>query len=169
MILLINPKSTRPLWRRFPLSLMALGASLPPETSWEIWDGNKPEADFHQRLVDRVAAAEGSRDPVRLLAISVMPGPQLVSAAALSALLKARFPRIPVVWGGYFPSLYPQVVLDAPYVDWVVRGQGDARRRLLLKHVSAPPRAGMRLVANASRTCVSQLPDLPAGDLSAAR
>ena len=125
MILLINPKSTRPLWRRFPLSLMALGASLPPETSWEIWDGNRPEADFHGRLLDRVAAVEGSRDPVRLLAISVMPGPQLVSAVALSELLKARFPWIPIVWGGYFPSLYPQVVLDAPYVDWVIRGQGE--------------------------------------------
>ena len=125
MILLINPRSTRPIWRRFPLSLMALGASLPPETPWEIWDGNKPEAGFHKRLLDRVAAAEGSHDPVRLLAISVMPGPQLVSAAALSELLKERFPGIPVVWGGYFPSLYPQVVLDAPYVDWVIRGQGE--------------------------------------------
>ena len=125
MILLINPKSTRPIWRRFPLSLMALGASLPPDTSWEIWDGNRPVADSHERLLDRVAAAEGSRDPVRLLVISVMPGPQLVRAAALSELLKARFPSIPVVWGGYFPSLYPEVVLDAPYVDWVIRGQGE--------------------------------------------
>ena len=133
MILLINPKSTRPLWRRFPLSLMALGASLPPGTSWEIWDGNKPEADFHERLVDRVAAAEGSRDPVRLLAITVMPGPQLVSAAELSALLKARFPRIPVVWGGYFPSLYPRVVFDASYVDWVIRGQGEQTLAELLE------------------------------------
>lgn len=133
MIIFINPKATRPLWRRFPLSLMALGASLVPETSWEIWDGNRPEVDFHTRLLDRVAAAEATRDPVRLLAMSVMPGPQLVSAVALSELLKARFPRIPVVWGGYFPSLYPQVVLDAPYVDWVIRGQGERTLAELLE------------------------------------
>ena len=133
MILFINPKSTRPLWRRFPLSLMALGASLPPETSWEIWDGNTPAADFDKRLLDRVAAAEGSRDPVHLLAINVMPGPQLVSAVALSKLLKARCPWIPIVWGGYFPSLYPQVALDAPYVDWVIRGQGERTLAELLE------------------------------------
>jgi radical SAM superfamily enzyme YgiQ (UPF0313 family) len=29
------------------------------------------------------------------------------------------------VWGGNFPSLYPSPVLNAPYVDWVVRGQGE--------------------------------------------
>jgi radical SAM superfamily enzyme YgiQ (UPF0313 family) len=30
-----------------------------------------------------------------------------------------------MVWGGYFPTLYPKPVLNAPYVDWVVRGQGE--------------------------------------------
>jgi radical SAM superfamily enzyme YgiQ (UPF0313 family) len=30
-----------------------------------------------------------------------------------------------MVWGGNFPSLYPTPVLSAPYVDWVIRGQGE--------------------------------------------
>ncbi len=125
MILLINTKSTRPLWRRFPLSVMALGAVLPAEASWEIWDGNKPEPDFLERVIARVAATQESSDPVTLLAFSVMPGPQLVSAAETSRSLKERFPEIPIAWGGYFPSLYPKPVLDAHYVDWVIRGQGE--------------------------------------------
>ena len=29
------------------------------------------------------------------------------------------------MWGGYFPSLYPAPVLRAPYVDYLVRGQGE--------------------------------------------
>ena len=62
-----------------------------------------------------------------------MPGPQLVSAAKLSKLLKARFPEIPIVWGGYFPSLYPKPVLNAPYVDWVIRGQGERTLAELLE------------------------------------
>jgi hypothetical protein len=31
MILFVNPRATRPANRRFPLSLMAVGAALPPE------------------------------------------------------------------------------------------------------------------------------------------
>ena len=133
MIFLINTKCTQPFWRRFPLSVMALGAALPPEVPWEIWDGNKPEPDFDKRLVARVAAAQKTPDPITLLAFSVMPGPQLVSAAKLSKLLKARFPEIPIVWGGYVPSLYPKPVFNAPYIDWVIRGQGERTLAELLE------------------------------------
>ena len=54
-----------------------------------------------------------------------MPGPQLVSAVPLARALKARCPEVQIVWGGNFASLYPAPVLNAPYVDWVVRGQGE--------------------------------------------
>jgi radical SAM superfamily enzyme YgiQ (UPF0313 family) len=43
----------------------------------------------------------------------------------LSKAIKARFPALPIVWGGNFGSLYPEPVLNAPYVDWLVRGQGE--------------------------------------------
>jgi radical SAM superfamily enzyme YgiQ (UPF0313 family) len=35
------------------------------------------------------------------------------------------FPQVPVVWGGYFPSVYKDSALNAEYVDYVVRGQGE--------------------------------------------
>ena len=125
MILLVNPRATRPKNRRFPLSVMAIGAALPASESWEIVDGNLPGADVLAELSRRIDAAELAGDPVRAVAFSVMPGPQLVSAVPLSRELKARYPRIPIVWGGNFPSLYPSPVLNAPYVDWVIRGQGE--------------------------------------------
>jgi hypothetical protein len=125
MIFLINPRATRPLHRRFPLSVMALGAALPESETWEIVDGNRPDPDVFGAVVQRAEAAEAAGDRVRLLAFTVMPGPQLAAAVPLTKRLKERFPRIPVVWGGYFPSLYPRPVLAAPYVDWIVRGQGE--------------------------------------------
>ena len=76
MVILFNPKACGPRARRFPLSVMALGAALPPEVSWEIWDGNKPEPDFDKRLVARVTDAQETPDPITLLAFSVMPAPQ---------------------------------------------------------------------------------------------
>jgi hypothetical protein len=125
MILLVNPRATRPANRRFPLSLMAIGAALPETTSWEIIDGNLPGIDMPATIGALVDRQAGTSDPVTAIALTVMPGPQLVSAVPLSKALKARFPATPIIWGGNFGSLYPEPVLDAPYVDWLVRGQGE--------------------------------------------
>ena len=32
---------------------------------------------------------------------------------------------MPIVWGGYFPSLYTDAALNARYVDFAIRGQGE--------------------------------------------
>jgi anaerobic magnesium-protoporphyrin IX monomethyl ester cyclase len=124
VILFVNPRATRPANRRFPLSLMAIGAALPASVSWEIIDGNRPDPDPLAEIVRHIESRPAA-DPVQAVAFTVMPGPQLVNALPLTRALRARYPRLPVVWGGNFASLYPQPVLDSPYVDWVVRGQGE--------------------------------------------
>ncbi len=126
MILLVNPRATKPWLRRFPLSIMALGAALPEDVAWDLVDGNKPEyADLVEVLRQRIEAQRASGDPVSLLAFTVMPGPQLAAAVPVTKRIKALFPEIPVVWGGYFASLYPQPVGNAPFIDFLVRGQGE--------------------------------------------
>src|SRR4051794_39055124 len=102
MILLVNPRVTKPINRRFPLSLMAVGAALPPEISWEIVDGNRPDIDVLAVICGHVERQADSEDPVQAIALTVMPGPQLVSAVPLSRALKRRFPHMPIVWGGNF-------------------------------------------------------------------
>ncbi|MBI2615403.1 MAG: B12-binding domain-containing radical SAM protein [Gemmatimonadetes bacterium] len=125
MIILVNPRATRPANRRFPLSVMAIGAALPPDVSWVILDGNRPGSDPLTEAFDLIRARAGGADPVLAVAITVMPGPQFPNAVTLTKSLKARHPAVPIVWGGNFPSLYPRPVLNAPYVDWLVRGQGE--------------------------------------------
>jgi radical SAM superfamily enzyme YgiQ (UPF0313 family) len=125
MIVFVNPRITRPSNRRFPLSVMTVGAALPPEESWEIVDGNRPDINVFDHVSAMIEARAGTDDPVRAIAMTVMPGPQLVSAVPLAKALKARHPQTPIVWGGNFGSLYPEPVLNAPYVDWLVRGQGE--------------------------------------------
>src|SRR5690606_17017532 len=104
VILLVNPRATRPKNRRFPLSVMAIGAALPDGVTWEIIDGNRPGGDPYDEVVHWVEARAGGADPVRAVAMTVMPGPQLVSAVPLARRIKQRYPDLPVVWGGYFPS-----------------------------------------------------------------
>lgn len=136
MILLVNPRATRPENRRFPLSIMAVGAALPPEVSWEIVDGNLPGMDVVTEVSALVERQRAASDAVSAIALTVMPGPQLVSAVPISKALKERFPNIPIIWGGNFGSLYPGPVLNASYVDWVVRGQGEETFLELLEAIA---------------------------------
>jgi hypothetical protein len=135
VILFVNSRATRAKNRRFPLSIMSLGAALPPETAWEIVDGNLPGADVFAEVCRWIDGQAGGSDPVELIALTVLPGPQLVSAVPLSKALKQRYPSIPIVWGGYFPSLYPAPVLNADHVDWIVQGQGETTFLELLEVV----------------------------------
>ena len=125
MILFINPRATRPKNRRFPLSVMAIAAALPDHVTWEIIDGNRPSVDVLGTVTAICLARAGTADPVELIAMTVMPGPQLVSAVPLARELKRRHPDVAIVWGGYFPSLYTTPVLNASYLDYAIRGQGE--------------------------------------------
>ena len=46
-------------------------------------------------------------------------------AIAASRAAKARFPRLPVVWGGWHPSLFGKGCLEEPSVDATVQAQGE--------------------------------------------
>ena len=128
-VLLINPRMCSPRSTRFPLSLLHLAAALEGDRPWRILDGNV-EADLAS-----VALAALAARPHALVGISVMPGPQVVSAIAISSAIRAAYPSLPIVWGGYFPTLYSDAALRAPYVDYAVRGQGEQTLRDLLARV----------------------------------
>lgn len=117
MILLANPKVTKPKNRRLPLSILSLAAVLEGREDYDIVDGNL-DPDPARRLDELAARAE-------LLAVTVMPGPQMVAAIELCRGFREKNPGIPIVWGGYFPSLYADAALNASYVDCVIRGQGE--------------------------------------------
>ncbi len=119
MIILFHPKSTKPRSRRFPLAVLSLAAVLEGREEYAIVDGNvdpHPAATI-ANLIQKYGA--------ELLATSVMPGPQMVAAMETCREIRARFPKVPIVWGGYFPSIYTQAALNAAYVDFAVRGQGE--------------------------------------------
>jgi anaerobic magnesium-protoporphyrin IX monomethyl ester cyclase len=119
MIVLYNPKVTRPPNRRFPLSILSIAAMLEGREEYAIVDGN-----LDPRPQETIAALL-RENPVELLAVTVMPGPQTRSAVETLPALRKAFPRVPTVWGGYFASNYTQAALNAPYVDYAVRGQGE--------------------------------------------
>jgi tRNA A37 methylthiotransferase MiaB len=160
MIVLFNPKSTTPGKQPLPLSLMSLAAVLEHPVSefkvgvkaptlgvgvrtptpgdrtgapipWILVDGNivpDPAAE----IIAQLTAVPRRMTP--LLAVTVMPGPQLTQAVAVCARVRGTLPHVPIVWGGYFPTQHADTVLRAPYVDFVIRSQGE---RALLQLIAA--------------------------------
>ena len=119
MIVLYHPKSTTPRSRRFPLSVLSLAAVLESKEDYAIVDGN-----IDPDPTETIATVLRERE-VELLAVSVMPGPQMAAAMETCRSIRVRFPDIPIVWGGYFPSIFTTATLNAAYVDFAVRGQGE--------------------------------------------
>lgn len=119
MIILFNPRATRPRNRRYPLSVLSLAAVLEGHEDYEIVDGNVDPNPTATML------ALMERHRVELVGVTVMPGPQMKAAIEPTRAVHARYPKVPIAWGGYFPSIYPDAVLNADYVNYAVRGQGE--------------------------------------------
>jgi hypothetical protein len=115
MIILLHPRTAKPKNRRFPLPILAMAAVLEGKEDYIIVDGNV-EQDPGGAL-DKIMSETGAE----LLAVSVMPGPQMTAAFPVCRDFRKKYPRVPIVWGGYFASLYTDATLNAPYVDFAVR------------------------------------------------
>ncbi len=125
-IVLYNPPSSAQKKPVVPMSLLALGALLEGRHDYLIVDGNlEPDPEG---ALDRAVQERGAD----VVAVTVMPGPQLNHAAPLSRELKRRHPRLTVVWGGYFPTQHHEACLRSGSVDYVVRGHGENAFEALL-------------------------------------
>jgi anaerobic magnesium-protoporphyrin IX monomethyl ester cyclase len=118
-VLLINPTITGRRHARFPLAVLSLAKALDGKRTSAIIDGNV-DRDFVATAVR--AVGEGGVDAV---GITVMGGPQLKSAIAVSKAIREKLPNLPIIWGGAFPTVCPDAAVQAPYVDFAVRAQGE--------------------------------------------
>jgi radical SAM superfamily enzyme YgiQ (UPF0313 family) len=59
------------------------------------------------------------------LAVSLVTGPMIRETAHIAKAVKKLYPNKPVVLGGWHPSLLPDQTLAAPFVDIVIKGQGE--------------------------------------------
>ncbi len=125
-VLLYNPISTSPGKQRLPLSLMAIAAVIEKDYDVEFVDGNLI-ADPAATIIDR-AQATGAR----LLAVTVMAGPQLSQAVPVCKKIKAALPALNIVWGGYFPTQHADVCLRSGTIDFCIEGQGEIPFRKLV-------------------------------------
>ncbi len=118
-VVLFNPRSANAK-HRIPNSVLQVAASIDADRGWVIVDGNR-EVDPWPKIKALFETGEYG-----YFGSTVMPGPQLRQAIPISRDIRALFPEVKIVWGGYFASNQFGSVLASGYVDFVINGPGDA-------------------------------------------
>jgi anaerobic magnesium-protoporphyrin IX monomethyl ester cyclase len=101
-----------------PLCLLALAAPL-------------LQAGFEVKLIDNITSPDFESEVLRetsdalCLGISVLTGPTIGAAIRVAKAVKKARPSLPVIFGGWHPSLATEQTLQPDFVDAVVRGPGD--------------------------------------------
>jgi radical SAM superfamily enzyme YgiQ (UPF0313 family) len=158
-VLLFNPRAAR-YKPRIPNSVLQVAAGIEGARDWVIVDGNL-ERDPWQKIEARLAAGD-----IRYFGCTVMPGPQLKQAIPFSKMIREKYPRVTIIWGGYFPSNQYKVCLDSGYVDYVINGPGDTAFPALLHAldkglaVDGIKNIIFRQNGNIIKTAKEELPDM---------
>jgi len=151
-----------------PLGLLAVGSALDRQR----FDVRIVDGRLETRPAARVIA---ETDGALCLGMSVLTGRPIRDALAVARAVKAARPGLPIVWGGWHPSLFPAECLDDPAVDAAVVGQGEETFREVVERLAAglglsgcagvAHRAAGRVVVEPPRP-MREVGDLPAHDYS---
>ena len=114
-VVLYNPDA---VFFTMPLALMAVGSHLDPERHEVVLIDARLEEDPMAALRAHLADAV-------CLGITVLTGAPIQDAIRASRAAKRYRPELPIVWGGWHPSLFALECFEEPTVDVTVQGQGE--------------------------------------------
>ncbi len=137
-------------------------------------------AGHEVRIVDSAVEDNPERavlealDGACALGISMVTGPMITQGVSVAAAVRAERPEMPIVAGGWHPSILPEQTLRSPLFDAVVKGQGEVTLSEIVERWNAGERdlqgvagsffkRGSEIVANEPRgyTDINALPRRP--------
>lgn len=124
-VVLYNPQA---VFFTMPLALIAVGSHLDPERYEVVLVDGRLEADAARAVLAQL-------DGAVCLGITVLTGAPIRDAVSVSRAAKAYRPDLPVVWGGWHPSMFGLECLEEPSVDVTVQGQGEATFAEIVEHL----------------------------------
>src|SRR5690349_3516215 len=80
------------------------------------------DAMIEPKYIDKVLEA---CDGALLYASSCILGYQVYDGYVVAQAVRERFPKLPIIWGGWFPSVTPEMYLSGGIADAVCIGQGE--------------------------------------------
>ena len=101
-----------------PLGILAVATPLKRAGFEVVLIDSTITPNFKQRVLEEVKDA-------LCLCISLVTGPMIRETVDIARSVKKWDPEFPIILGGWHPSLLPKQTLEAPYLDYIVRGQGE--------------------------------------------
>jgi len=126
-VVLYNPRA---VFFTMPLALLAIGSELDPDVYEVVIVDGRLEQDPERALL---AQLEGAL----CLGVTVLTGAPISDALCISRAAKRLRPELPVVWGGWHPSMFARECLAEPSVDVTVRGQGEETFAEIVQRLAA--------------------------------
>ncbi len=111
---------------RLPHALLCLAANLDDDVL--ILDEATPQLIFKHRDEIKNALCAG---------LSTITGSYVKYSLLAAKALRQINPHLPLIWGGWHPSLKPQQTLQSKFVDKVVVGQGEEAFRQIVNSIKA--------------------------------
>jgi len=104
--------------QRAPLGLLAISSLLDKE-GYSISIVSQTLYDDPDKKV-----LEGCKNAI-CFGITALTGYQIADGLRMARLVREAYPNLPIVWGGWHPTIEPETTLESPYVDILVRGVGE--------------------------------------------
>ena len=106
------------IYKNFPIAFIKLGSQLLREGFEVELIDSRIEVEYEAHLIKALQDA-------LFLGVSVMTGYPILHALKASRISKKANKELPVVWGGWHPSLLPAQTILNEDIDVVVTGQGE--------------------------------------------
>jgi len=126
-IVLYNPRA---VFFTMPLALLAIGSELDPEQYEIVIVDGRLEQDPERAVLAQL-------DGALCLGVTVLTGAPISDALCISRAAKRLRPDLPVVWGGWHPSMFARECLAESSVDVTVQGQGEETFAEIVRRLAA--------------------------------
>jgi anaerobic magnesium-protoporphyrin IX monomethyl ester cyclase len=126
-VVLYNPQA---VFFTMPLALLAIGSELDPALFEVITVDARLDPDAESTVLAHAKDA-------LCLGVTVLTGAPISDALRVSRAVKKARAALPVVWGGWHPSMFAVECLQEPSVDVTVQGQGEETFAEIVQRLAA--------------------------------
>ena len=127
-VVLYNPKA---VFFDMPLALLSVGSALNQDQYEVLIIDGRLYPDAEKMVLEACSDA-------LCFGVTVLTGAPLKDALNVTRKVKAKYPSLPTIWGGWHTSLFQVETLeDEPCIDITVAGQGEITFQELVDHLNA--------------------------------
>lgn len=149
-ILLIQPRNLQSLNNYLPLGLVCIGSTL-EEEGYDVTILPTSRFENYTEIIEKEC-----KDSM-LVGITNLTT-EVSHAIDISEFIKNKYPKLPIVWGGWHTTLFPEQTVESSLVDYVIVGDGDELIVQLANSIRDSKPLKTNILRNAKHVDMEKLP-----------